>query len=424
MSSTVTAMAAAEPAAVKKLPPRPRLDDFEDSLFTPLLPAVAAPAAVTGPAGASGQPLGGTPRTAAASAAGAQDETPRAAAKAKEVRDRERPSSGKRPLPEDGKQQRSSLPPGGSKPPKRELLQTHSSFTNSTENSPKPPAAAAAAAAAAVSGAPGKKHGTHSFPEGQASNVGAGAGRVIDGSQPARPSPSKVKADPSARDEHSAEKSRVAATDKAAPASKEKTAKVPSGAQVDGSRKAAVTSDADEAKRQSRLKRLALADSGGADGTDLSEQGGGSGISGKAAKRPKLEAPCEVVVAAAAASAVTLGITGELRGTESEAAVAPRLPGRRDGQQAVVECIVEASAASDGRRITRDVDLGALDSFKDLWSHLGAVLPPGTMPNRLYAKLVYLDAEGDWLLITPDEAGRDWSSFVCCATKVLVCSSN
>lgn len=422
----MTAMAAAEPAAVKKLPPRPRLDDFEDSLFTPLLPAVAAPAAFNAPAGPSGQPVG-TPRAASAPAAkDAQDETPKAAAKARELKECDRPGSGKRPLPEGGKHPRSAFLPGGSKPSsKRELLQTHSSFTNSTDNSPR---TVATTAAAAVSGAPGKKHRTPPFREGQASNMEAGgsaAGRIADGGQPTRPSPSKAAADLAARDEHSAEKSRGAVTDKAAPASKEKPSKVPSGAQDEGGRKAAVASDADEAKRLSRLKRLALADSGGAGATELSEQGGGSGISGKAAKRPKLEAPAgELVVAAAAASAVTLGITGEMRGTESEAAVAPPMPGRQDGQRAVVECIVEASATSDGRRITRDVDLGELDSFKGLWCHLVAILPPGTMPNRLYAKLVYLDAEGDWLLITPDEAGRDWSSFVCCATKVLVCSSN
>ena len=56
-------------------------------------------------------------------------------------------------------------------------------------------------------------------------------------------------------------------------------------------------------------------------------------------------------------------------------------------------------------------------SFKDLWGHLAAAFPSGHLPNKLDSKLIYLDTEGDWLMVAPDEV---WAMFVASATKLLI----
>jgi hypothetical protein len=63
------------------------------------------------------------------------------------------------------------------------------------------------------------------------------------------------------------------------------------------------------------------------------------------------------------------------------------------------------------------VHIGRLHSFNDLWSHLEATLPSGCLPDRLDAKLVYMDGDGDWMLVLPDGV---WSSFVKNAIRIMV----
>lgn len=62
------------------------------------------------------------------------------------------------------------------------------------------------------------------------------------------------------------------------------------------------------------------------------------------------------------------------------------------------------------------LDLGKIRSYKELWEQL-AVLYDGTLPDELDAKIIYLDEDGDWVMVTPDEP---WSSVAAAATKVLV----
>ncbi|GAX84894.1 hypothetical protein CEUSTIGMA_g12315.t1 [Chlamydomonas eustigma] len=109
--------------------------------------------------------------------------------------------------------------------------------------------------------------------------------------------------------------------------------------------------------------------------------------------------------------------------------VAARSSHADDREVIMVECLVDASGgtqAPDGAvssslsRVTEHVDMGRLSSFKELWSHLSACLPTGCMPDRLDAKLMYLDKEGDWLLVTPDE---HWGAFVKRVNKLLVSST-
>ncbi|GLC36571.1 hypothetical protein PLESTB_000163100 [Pleodorina starrii] len=62
------------------------------------------------------------------------------------------------------------------------------------------------------------------------------------------------------------------------------------------------------------------------------------------------------------------------------------------------------------------LDLGKVRSFKELWTQLAA-LYDGVLPDEMDSKLIYLDEEGDWIMVTPDEP---WSSVAAAATKVLV----
>ncbi|GLI62239.1 hypothetical protein VaNZ11_004834 [Volvox africanus] len=62
------------------------------------------------------------------------------------------------------------------------------------------------------------------------------------------------------------------------------------------------------------------------------------------------------------------------------------------------------------------LDLGKVRSFKELWTQL-ASLYDGTLPDEMDSKMIYLDEDGDWIMVTPDEP---WSSVAASATKVLV----
>ncbi|KAG1657794.1 hypothetical protein FOA52_008184 [Chlamydomonas sp. UWO 241] len=81
----------------------------------------------------------------------------------------------------------------------------------------------------------------------------------------------------------------------------------------------------------------------------------------------------------------------------------------------VVDFIVEGAAVG----AAQPVDVGRLHSFAELWCALANALP-GTLPDKLDCKLIYMDGEGDWLLVTPDE---HWGAFAASVTKILVSSN-
>ena len=62
---------------------------------------------------------------------------------------------------------------------------------------------------------------------------------------------------------------------------------------------------------------------------------------------------------------------------------------------------------------------GRLRNFDDLWRHLDSTVPSGSLPDRIDAKLIYMDADGDWMLVTPDGL-FDWALFTQNATKILI----
>ena len=184
---------------------------------------------------------------------------------------------------------------------------------------------------------------------------------ALASAQPAsKGSPIKAKA----KDGHSAEKSRPQ-SEKGSQPVKEKGGKDKASPLYMTAKGKKPGSDVDDTKKC--LKRPALVDSGEAATPVVSgDRDGGSGFSGPRGergphKRAKIGTPEEAggTGAGAAASAATLGFTatggGDMRGTESEAGVAPAGPRRREGQ-AVVECIVEARQGQS--QVMRDVDLG------------------------------------------------------------------
>lgn len=66
------------------------------------------------------------------------------------------------------------------------------------------------------------------------------------------------------------------------------------------------------------------------------------------------------------------------------------------------------------------VDLRRVHSFSQLWKLLGELFPYCQLPERCRggeAKLVYLDEEGDWVMLTPDEP---WASFCASCMQLLV----
>ncbi|GIL89841.1 hypothetical protein Vretimale_19277 [Volvox reticuliferus] len=121
------------------------------------------------------------------------------------------------------------------------------------------------------------------------------------------------------------------------------------------------------------------------------------------------------------ASISGLGSTGSLQGGHSLAA---RLGnGRFIGATAAVAPLLRGGGGGGGVNGTAAtaappqlLDLGKIRSFKELWTQL-ASLYDGTLPDEMDLKIIYLDEEGDWIMVTPDEP---WSSVAAAATKVLV----
>jgi hypothetical protein len=83
----------------------------------------------------------------------------------------------------------------------------------------------------------------------------------------------------------------------------------------------------------------------------------------------------------------------------------------------MVECYVEAT---EGWRASSEyIDLRQIGGWLDLWKRLQQLFPEGSLPERMKAKLVYMDAAGDWLVVAPDQR---WSTFSKAAASVVVCS--
>ena len=83
----------------------------------------------------------------------------------------------------------------------------------------------------------------------------------------------------------------------------------------------------------------------------------------------------------------------------------------------MVECYVEAK---EGWRTGSEyIDLRLVAGWLDLWKRLQQLFPAGCLPDRMKAKLVYMDGAGDWLVVAPDQR---WSTFSRTAARVVVCS--
>jgi hypothetical protein len=78
----------------------------------------------------------------------------------------------------------------------------------------------------------------------------------------------------------------------------------------------------------------------------------------------------------------------------------------------LVECLVEGQAAS------ASLDLSGCKSFREMWARLEQLVPQG-LPDKLDTKIVYMDGDGDWIMLQPDTR---WSVFASAASKILVSS--
>jgi hypothetical protein len=72
----------------------------------------------------------------------------------------------------------------------------------------------------------------------------------------------------------------------------------------------------------------------------------------------------------------------------------------------------------EGQQASATLDLGGLKSFRQMWARLEQLVPQG-LPDKLDAKIVYMDGDGDWIMLQPDAW---WSVFAGAATKILVSS--
>jgi hypothetical protein len=71
------------------------------------------------------------------------------------------------------------------------------------------------------------------------------------------------------------------------------------------------------------------------------------------------------------------------------------------------------------RQVLSSLDLRQLDGYEQLWQQLQAAAPQGLLPShRLCAKLLYMDAAGDWLVVGPEQR---WRSVVASAVRIGVC---
>lgn len=78
--------------------------------------------------------------------------------------------------------------------------------------------------------------------------------------------------------------------------------------------------------------------------------------------------------------------------------------------------VVIEDGSGEGRGVT--LRLHELGGFRELWRRLAAEFP-GRLPPRGRVRLAFLDAAGDWVLVTLEQR---WGAFVAVAHKVAVCA--
>jgi len=171
-------------------------------------------------------------------------------------------------------------------------------------------------------------------------------------------------------------------------------------------------------------KRLKEAASPAAAATSGGGGGGGAGgspakaraVAGKAADA----AAAKALVRERAAAASTAAGAGT--GAGSTAIVAQPSAGLTAGASPPahasareVDCLMEASLFEDGPvgLVQCRLNLGRLASFRELWAAL-----QGFRVSRFAARIIYLDADGDWLMVGPDDS---WTTFAAAAERILVC---
>lgn len=122
--------------------------------------------------------------------------------------------------------------------------------------------------------------------------------------------------------------------------------------------------------------------------------------------------------------------------TRPQDSATPPVPGREGA--GLVDCYAEgalaAAAAASGSHGDSSacsggdgvggaghcrLNLKKLRSFRELWGALRDQLPKHLLPDRLHARIVYLDASGDWVMVGPDDR---WGPFAAAATKLMVCN--
>ncbi|GIL62624.1 hypothetical protein Vafri_16820 [Volvox africanus] len=171
-------------------------------------------------------------------------------------------------------------------------------------------------------------------------------------------------------------------------------------------------------------------------GTGGATGGGGAGAAATTTTEPKTDSDTRTSrivecffefdlacrVPGTSASISGLGSNGSLQGGHSLAARVGN--GRFIGAAAAVAPLLHRAGGGGGgingtgatAAAAQLLDLGKVRSFKELWTQL-ASLYDGTLPDEMDSKIIYLDEDGDWIMVTPDEP---WSSVAAAATKVLV----
>ncbi|GFR50717.1 hypothetical protein Agub_g12974 [Astrephomene gubernaculifera] len=119
----------------------------------------------------------------------------------------------------------------------------------------------------------------------------------------------------------------------------------------------------------------------------------------------EFEQPCRIL-GGGSASVSGLGSSGSLQGL-------PGMVGRGAGGGGMLRAGMGVAAAP---ATPQHLDLGKIRTFKELWAQLAA-LYDGVLPDEMDSKIIYLDEEGDWIMVTPDEP---WSSVAAAATKMLI----
>ena len=204
-----------------------------------------------------------------------------------------------------------------------------------------------------------------------------------------------------------------------------KSAAAAAGAGKRPSDSSAIAASHQPAKRLKEAASSAAAATSGGGGAAAGSPAKARAAAGKAASAADAAAAAKALVrerAAAASAAAGAGV-----GAGSTAIVAQPSVGRAAGASPPahasareVDCLLEASLFEDGPVgvVQCRLNLRRLASFRELWEALQARLPAQLLPDRFAARIIYLDAGGDWLMVGPDDR---WTTFAAAAERILVC---